>query len=122
MTAKAEKLAMAPEVRAVRRTTPASPTCSVTTALAAAARKATVYDVPASSESDWQNFPHDLMMTVVAELSTKSVTALMTSCNQWRVQLSTVVEKARLSRLPMFSSHVSTAQRKFVVLSQSRPD
>ena len=82
------------------------------TALAAAVSKATVYDVPASPESDWQNFPHDLMMFVVAELFTKAVTALMTSCNQWRVQLSTVIEKARLSRLPMFSSNVTTSQRK----------
>ena len=64
------------------------------------------------SKSEWENFPRDLLLSVVAQLNESHVISAVTTCKEWLRQLAAFVYKAKLSQMPLATPAIDAARRK----------
>lgn len=64
------------------------------------------------SNSNWENLPQDVLLSVVAQLRQGHIVPTIATCKQWLRQLAAFLHQAKLSQLPLSSPAIDAARRK----------
>lgn len=64
------------------------------------------------SNSNWENLPEDVLLSVVAQLDTSHIASTVATCKQWLRQLASFLHQAILSQLPLSTPAIDAARRK----------